>query len=612
MSLKQITVNGGSIPASAFELFEHVEKIVLNDGVDYLGTSVFSKCSALTELVIPDSVTRIGGSLGRRCPLLETMEEEAENGDGYLYIGKVLYKYLGEEDVDLVIKDGTVSICARLLLNNQKYIKTVKCPSSLRYIGSEREFDGTFSGCTNLTKVELNEGLEFIHQRSFAGCSSLSEINLPDSINYIGSKALLGTAWYDNLPDGDVYIGNVYYGYKGEMTEDTTVTIKDGTYCISGSAFSNGVGYSSTHAYDKLVAVNIPDSVEWIDDGAFAECIGLKSVNLPKNLTCLGKQAFYNCTSLEGTVVIPAGVWILSTGVFSGSGISELRFAEGSKLKYVAKNSVPTGCTTWLPNSVERISRYMMANSSDTAIIILPADNNLVLTPYWYYDELSTYGNIYCTATIADYYKYGSFVTYYSEEEPPRNENGGYAGIYTGSSESTCNYWHYDENGKPVLWGEEIEEIVQPKYEVLSSTLGTSDSEGAEKLFDGSINTKWCVSFDSENGAYVTFSLGQEVELNKYTFTTADNNASYAGRNPKSWTIYGSNDENCADSSYEGWTEICSVTDDETMQDINYTEYSFSADGNTTAYQYYKIVFTANGGNDILQLSEITLSYTLS
>lgn len=110
----------------------------------------------------------------------------------------------------------------------------------------------------------------------------------------------------------------------------------------------------------------------------------------------------------------------------------------------------------------------------------------------------------------------------------------------------------------------------------------------------------------------MTFSVGREIILNGYSFTTANDNDDYPGRNPKSWTIYGSNDENCADASYEGWTEICSVTDDETMQDVNYTEYSFSADGNTTAYQYYKIVFTANGGNDLLQLSEITPSFTLS
>lgn len=43
------------------------------------------------------------------------------------------------------------------------------------------------------------------------------------------------------------------------------------------------------------------------------------------------------------------------------------------------------------------------------------------------------------------------------------------------------------------------------------------------------------------------------------------------------------------------------------MQGVNFTDYSFAVDGNTTAYQYYKIVFTANGGDGSLQLSEISL-----
>ena len=36
----------------------------------------------------------------------------------------------------------------------------------------------------------------------------------------------------------------------------------------------------------------------------------------------------------------------------------------------------------------------------------------------------------------------------------------------------------------------------------------------------------------------------------------------------------------------------------------------YTVDGNTTAYKYYKIVFTANGGDGSLQLSEIALDFS--
>lgn len=183
---------------------------------------------------------------------------------------------------------------------------------------------------------------------------------------------------------------------------------------------------------------------------------------------------------------------------------------------------------------------------------------------------------------------------YYSETEPIPNEVG-----------EIGDYWHYDEDGNPVEWKNETIDFA---YTVIDTTPGANYNEHADKLFDRDIKTKWCVSFDS-NYAYVIFRAEEAITINGYTFTTANDNDEYAGRNPKSWTIYGSNDENCAGSSYEDWKEICSVTDDETMKDVNYTAYTFSIDGNTTAYRYYKIVFTANGGSN-LQLSELSLSYT--
>lgn len=80
ISLKQITVNGGSIPYNCFRAFKYVEKIVLNDGIDYIGSHAFSDCEALTELIIPNSVTRVASSIASsvRCPIYATMEEEAK------------------------------------------------------------------------------------------------------------------------------------------------------------------------------------------------------------------------------------------------------------------------------------------------------------------------------------------------------------------------------------------------------------------------------------------------------------------------------------------------------------------------------------------------------
>ena len=61
--------------------------------------------------------------------------------------------------------------------------------------------------------------------------------------------------------DGPVYLGHIFYGYKGEMPEsNATIEIKEGTTAIAGGAFKgNGA----------LESVIVPDSVTFIGENAF-------------------------------------------------------------------------------------------------------------------------------------------------------------------------------------------------------------------------------------------------------------------------------------------------------------------------------------------------------
>ena len=126
------------------------------------------------------------------------------------------------------------------------------------------------------------------------------------------------------------------------------------------------------------------------------------------------------------------------------------------------------------------------------------------------------------------------------------------------------------------------------------------DGEGRQKLTDGDTGTKWCFAFPS-GGAYVILEADSAVTISGYSFMTGNDNASNTGRNPKSWTLYGS------DSQDGDWTEITSVTDDTTMQDQNSTKFDFVLTTVPAAYQYYKFAFTANQGAKAMQLSEIAL-----
>ena len=89
-------------------------------------------------------------------------------------------------------------------------------------------------------------------------------MTIPTSVTEIGYSAFGGTPWYNNQPDGVVYIGKVAYEFKGEMASGTAINIKEGTVSISGYAFYGCTG---------LTSITIPNSVTSIGEFAFSGCI---------------------------------------------------------------------------------------------------------------------------------------------------------------------------------------------------------------------------------------------------------------------------------------------------------------------------------------------------
>ena len=84
----------------------------------------------------------------------------------------------------------------------------------------------------------------------------------------------------------------------------------------------------------SLRAIDLPDSLEVIERGAFAQC-GLERVEIPRGVTEIGARAFEGC-----------------------AGLAEVRFAGGSALRRLGKDvfaGVPCGEVP-LPAGVEAFS----------------------------------------------------------------------------------------------------------------------------------------------------------------------------------------------------------------------------------------------------------------
>ena len=139
------------------------------------------------------------------------------------------------------------------------------------------------------------------------------------------------------------------------------------------------------------------------------------------------------------------------------------------------------------------------------------------------------------------------------------------------------------------------------------------EGEGYASLVDGLFSegdqgtdwTKWGTTEkgtpQDEDGQYYWVEFYSEAPINvaSYILTTGNDNASYNGRNPKSWVLKAKLNED------DPWTAIATVTNDETMEDQNFTSYEFDLDAPGT-YQYFRFMISElRGEGNFMQLCEL-------
>ncbi len=109
------------------------------------------------------------------------------------------------------LNEGLESIGNRSFENSNS-IKELKFPSTLKSIGEKSFYDNS-----SLVKLELNDGLETIGENAFLGCRSLKSVTIPASVTSIGEKAF---GYYTTEKNEyKKYDGFTIYGYRGTAAE---------------------------------------------------------------------------------------------------------------------------------------------------------------------------------------------------------------------------------------------------------------------------------------------------------------------------------------------------------------------------------------------------------
>lgn len=267
--------NVSQIGAGAFVYCSNLDDIDLTN-CSLIGENAFFVCQSLINIKFPDSIYSIPQTA------FEYTLWEQSAPDGVLYAGDFAYKIIGDfTDSTLTFKDDTYAINDDFLSYNE-YVKKINLPDSLTSIGVS-----AFEGCSALKTVTIPDSCG-VQAMAFYGCSSLTDINYNETAVRTAPTAFVETAWYNSQSDGIVYHGTAACAYKGDFA--ATETIKDGTTIIVEGLF---------YGDEVLTSIHLPDSVEYIGDMAFEDCINLKKISLPKSLYTVCDETFLGCESLE-------------------------------------------------------------------------------------------------------------------------------------------------------------------------------------------------------------------------------------------------------------------------------------------------------------------------
>lgn len=232
-------------------------EVVDGEGVKHkvigLGANAFSRCTGLTSIIIPNSVTSIGDNTFYACGRLTSIVIP----DSVTTIGNAAFA--GTRLTSITIPDSVTSIGNEAFRGSS--LSSITIPESVTSIGNS-----AFAGCTNLVNITLPSRMDSFGDSMFYECYKLNNVTIPEGITNIG---------YDTFKNCD---------------ELKKVTLPSTLETIGGGAFSG---------CSELSTIDIPNSVTSIGNSAFSYCLVLTSITLPDNIMNIGDSVFETSVKLS-------------------------------------------------------------------------------------------------------------------------------------------------------------------------------------------------------------------------------------------------------------------------------------------------------------------------
>lgn len=345
-SIKSVTIpyTVQKVGTGAFTNCLNLKKVVFENSAekpsalkgDELGQSIFSGCTSLDEVILPDSanmtiipkemfkgsaiksikipsnVITISESAFANCTSL-TAVEFAEDGN-LTTIGTKAFNMcdLREisfphslEKIDTYCFLGNVNLSSVIFLTNNEGKTSIKTINGAVFGYSSSTYG---SPCVSLKSIVIPASVETIGPNVFAN-TGLESITFEEgsALTSIGSTAFMNTAISSiAIPSGVKKLDTSVFEGCSNLT---TLTIpEDSAISELGKKFITGTA---------ITEFKVPSGVTKLVDATFQDATSLEKIILPEGLATIGGYVFYNCANLV-SIDIPDTVTKFGNYCFTG------------------------------------------------------------------------------------------------------------------------------------------------------------------------------------------------------------------------------------------------------------------------------------------------------
>lgn len=348
-NIVKVVIEGGvkHVGSYAFYDYSNLQAVTFAEGVKSIGSSAFYGCEGIKELLFPSSMKIISGQHNTNEDAEPQVSTFGMGGTGTAYMSSEAFRgCAGLTSVTIPrgvigVGSGTFKNCRNL---KSVYWDVADYPSYGFSTANENGFrdygtqgSSPFSGC-RLKEVVFGSEVDSIPGGLLYGQSELSAIKFSGKTEYVGKDAFKETVWFDNLPNGLVYIDKAAYAFKGLMSTPTAISIAEGTKSITEGLFANqtyltkvtvpstltymgyevfegcrslgevewnaedckfGQTYGAPFSATALYTITFGEKVRKIPDGLCSGCRYITEVKMPASVVEVGESAFSDCSGLE-------------------------------------------------------------------------------------------------------------------------------------------------------------------------------------------------------------------------------------------------------------------------------------------------------------------------